>query len=84
MLKYKEMTSETAFRKCSKKLVLLRISQNSQDNNCATVHFLIKSLKKDTQNIAVLKENQFYRTLPDECFCDLFLVLKLLFQYLTG
>ena len=40
--------SEAVTRRCSVKEVFLEISQNSQENTCVRVHFLIKLLKKET------------------------------------
>ena len=36
------MSSEAVVRRCSVKEVFLKISQNSQENTCARVSFLIK------------------------------------------
>ena len=36
------LTSEAVARRCSRKKVFLEISQNSQENSCASVSFLIK------------------------------------------
>ena len=45
---------EVVTRSCSVKKIFLKISQNSQENNCVAVSFLIK------------KELLFYRTPRDE------------------
>ena len=48
------LTKEAVARRCSVKMLLVEISQNSQENTCATVSFLIKLqapaplLKKDS------------------------------------
>ena len=66
----------SSHHRCSIKKVFLIISQNSQENTCARVCFLIQlqaSGKGHWQrcfpvNFAVL-QHLFYRTPPDDCFC---------------
>ena len=70
------MISETVARRCSVKKVLHEISQNSHENTCAGVSFLIKLevrnfIKKETvaqvfscEFCEVSKKNFFYRTPP--------------------
>ena len=70
------MISETVARRCSVKKVLQEISQNSHENTCAGVSFLIKLevcnfIKKETvaqvfscEFCEVSKKTFFYRTPP--------------------
>ena len=81
----------TSHRKCSVKKVFLEISQNSQENSCAIVSFLIKLqaspsnfIKKETlaqvfscEFCEISKSNFFYRTPLGDCFCECFYVLAL-------
>ena len=58
MLQYRQiaMKLRSSHRRCSVKKVFLEISQNSQENTCARVSFLIKSL--------LSKSTFSYRTPP--------------------
>ena len=59
--------------------VFLKISQNSQENTCFGVSFIVNLLanllKKTIQhrrfpvNFAIILRNVFYRTPPGDCFC---------------
>ena len=40
--RYKQFSKEAVVHRCSVKKVFLEISQNSQENTCARVSFLIK------------------------------------------
>ena len=73
--------SEAVVQRCSIKKVFFRISQNSQENTCARVSFLIKAwayhfINKKTLAQAfsyefceILKNKHlFYRTSLDDCF----------------
>ena len=42
LLKQQDFNSEAVVQRCSAKKVFLEISQNSQENTCARVSFLIK------------------------------------------
>ena len=49
---------EAVVQRCSVKKVFLEISQNSQENTCARVSFLIKFIKKET--LAQVFSCEFY------------------------
>ena len=64
---------EAAVQICSVKKVFLEISQNSQENTCARVSFLIKLKKKKKETLELMfscefceisKNIYFYRTTP--------------------
>ena len=69
---------KSSHRRCSKKKVFLKISQNSLENTCARVSFLIKLqalLKKETlaqvfscEFCETFKSTFFHKTPPDDCF----------------
>ena len=75
-------SAEAVARRCFVKKVFLKISQNSQENTCARVSFLIKSqaeacnfIKKETMaqvfsyEFCEISKNTFsHRKLPDDCF----------------
>ena len=52
--------AETVSQRCSVKEVFLEISQNSQENTCVRVSFLVKSLRPAT----LLKKSLWYRCFP--------------------
>ena len=54
------LVPEAVFSRCSVKKVFLEISQNSQENTCARVSFLIKLQTPAT----LLKKRLWYRCLP--------------------
>ena len=56
--------SEADYRRCSVKKVFLKISQNSQENTCARVSFLIKLQAFSCEFCKIFKSNLFYRTPP--------------------
>ena len=73
------------------KKVFLEISQNSQENSCVRVSFLINLqaspsnfIKKETlaqvfscEFCEISKNNFFYRTPLSDCFCECFYVFAL-------
>ena len=68
-LRIKRYTTEAVVWRCSSKQLLLKSSQNSQENTCARVFF--NSIKKETL-VQVFSckfcEIFIYRTPPDDCF----------------
>ena len=54
--------AEAIVRKCSVKKVFLKISQNSQENTCARLSFLIK-LQAFLQNASGASKNTFSKIL---------------------
>ena len=60
LVQYLFNSIEAAIRVVLCKKVFLKISQNSQENTCAKVSFLIK--------LQAWQKNHFYRTLLDGCF----------------
>ena len=58
-LKWLFLNSEAVARRCSVKKVFLEISQNSQENTCARVSFLIK-----LQASGLLKKRFWHRCFP--------------------
>ena len=61
--------SEAVVQRCSVKQVLLKISQNSRENTCARVSFLINFIKKEAlvqffscEFCEIFKNNYFYKT----------------------
>ena len=79
---FKELVIEAVALTCSAKKVFLEISQNSQENTCARVSFIIKFaglrsatlLKRRLQHryfpvyFAKFLRTPFYRTPLDDCF----------------
>ena len=70
---YSEPCSEAAVQRCSVKRVFLEISQNSQENTCARVSFLIKLkkfIKKETLaqvlscEFCEISKNTFFHRTP--------------------
>ena len=59
--------SEVVVRRCSVKTVFLKISQNSQDNTCARVSFLIK-LQASGVNLRIQSEYRKIRTRKNSLF----------------
>ena len=57
-------TSEAVARRCSVKKVFLEISQNSQENTCAIVSFLIKLQASDLRPTTLLKKRLWQRCFP--------------------
>ena len=55
---------EAVVQRCSIKKVFLKISQNSQENTCARVSFLIKSQTLGLRPATVLKKRLWYRCFP--------------------
>ena len=53
---------EAVARRCSVKTVLLRISQNSQENTCDRVYFLIKLQKENLTQVFFVNFAKFSRT----------------------
>ena len=60
--------TEAVIRNCSIRKVFIKISQNSQENTCARVTFLIKCIKKETlaevfscEFCETFKNTSFYR-----------------------
>ena len=83
----------TSHRRCFVKKVFLEISQNSQENACTRVSFLIKLpqtcnfIKKGTLpqvfscEFCEISKNTFsYRTPLDDCFC-LYAMLGIIFKF---
>ena len=60
--------AEAVVRRCSIKMVFLEISQNSQENTCARVSFLIKSKVFLCEFCKISKNKFFYRILPAAAF----------------
>ena len=94
LTKYWELViklSQAVARGCSVKKVFLDISQNSQENTCARVSFLIKLqveacnfIKKET--LAQVFFCEFYeisKTLPQVFFCEFYEISKNTFSYRT-
>ena len=76
LVQYFFYSIEAAIRGVLCKKVFLKISQNSQENTCAKVSFLIK--------LQVWQKNHFYRTPLDDCFWLYLLdydLLSLLFAF---
>ena len=76
LVQYLFYSIEAAIRVVLCKKVFLKISQNSQENTCAKVSFLIK--------LQAWQKNHFYRTLLDGCFWLYLLdydLLSLLFAF---
>ena len=72
-------------RRCSVKKVFLKILQNSQENTCVRVSFLIKLQAPHRcfpVNFAKIFRTPFYRTPLDDCFSRLTQVIYLVKQYL--
>ena len=63
-----EFLFRNSHQMCPIKKVFLKISQNSQENTCVRVSFLI---------------TLFYRTLPDDCFCCRVYVSPLLYMWIS-
>ena len=66
------ITAEEVAWRCSVKKVLLKISQNSQENTCARVSFLIKLQRP---NITKNFRNYTFQLIDD--ICSIFFVLSL-------
>ena len=66
------MVSETVVQRCSVKKVVLEISQNSQENTCASVSFLIKTRTLaqvfSCEFCEISKDTFFLRTRPVAAF----------------
>ena len=65
------LNTEAVAQRCSVKKVFLENSQNSQENTCARVSFLIKLqasacnfIKKETQPATLLKKRLWHRCFP--------------------
>ena len=67
---------EAVVQRCSVKKVLLKISQNSQENTCARASFLIK-LQTETCNFIIIE------TLPQVFSCEFYEISKKTFSYRT-
>ena len=82
LVQYLFYSIEAAIRVVLCKKVFLKISQNSQENTCAKVSFLIK--------LQAWQKNHFYRTLLDGCFWlylldyDLFIKSSFRFRYVRN
>ena len=61
-LKKESGLTEAVVRRCSVKKVFLQISQNSQENTCARVSFLIKLQVFSCEFCEISKNTFFYRT----------------------
>ena len=67
------LISEAVAWRCSVKKVFLEISQNSQENTCARVSFLIKRLWHRCFPVNLVSKNTFsYRTPPVAASCLIF------------
>ena len=74
LLKWDCNTKEAVAQTCSVKKVFLKISQNSQENTCARVSFLIKlQARLSSEHCEIFKNTYFeeylLRTLVSSCFC---------------
>ena len=64
------LNTEAIVRRCSVKKVFLEISQNSRENTCARVTFLMKFIKKETTAqvfsciFCKITKNTFFRRTP--------------------
>ena len=63
-------SAEAVIQRCSVKKVFLEISQNSRENTCARVSFLINSIKKETLaqvfscKFCEISKNTFFHRTP--------------------
>ena len=57
-------TPEAVARRCSVKKVFLEISQNSQENTCAIVSFLIKLQVSGLRSVTLLKKRLWQKCFP--------------------
>ena len=63
-------SAEAVIQRCSVKKVFLEISQNSQENTCARVSFLINFIKKETLvqvlscKFCEISKNTFFNRTP--------------------
>ena len=69
---------KSSHHRCSMKKDILRFSQNSQENNCARVSFLLKFFNKIRlwhrcfhMNFVKFLRTPFHRIPLDDCFCML-------------
>ena len=61
---YFKQNSEAVVQRCSVKKVFLEISQNSQENTCARVSFLIKLQDSGLRTATLLKKRLWHRCFP--------------------
>ena len=68
MIKFYRKLSETVAQRCTIKKLFLEISQNSQENTCARVYFL---MKLQTQACKFIEKEALAQLLSCE-FCEIF------------
>ena len=80
-LKFQKQSSREVVKRCSVQKVFLKISENSQENTCSRVSFLIK-LQGDSGTGVLLRilrnfyEHLFLQNASSGCFWSLFLITQ--------